>query len=404
MRILHTSDWHLGRALYSKTDRKEEHIAFLEWLLDTIKNESIDVLLVAGDIFDTATPGSTSQKLYYDFLIKVIQTGCKDIVIVGGNHDSPSLLNAPKEILSALKITIVGNACENIEDQIVLINDKNEEPVLIVCAVPFLRERDICRFVEGQSYEDRSKRINQGIQKHYEDIAEFAESKRKQIARDIPIIATGHLSVAGGKRNDDDGVREAYIGNIEAVGGDIFPDLFEYVALGHYHIPSVIKDHIRYCGSPIPMGFGEAGHQKCVYVIDFTNGKNISTIHIPVFQKLKSIIGNKDFIYEQLQQLKVSHDSVWVEIIYNGEDIFSDLSEWAKEQVNNSGIEILKIQNRQFLTEGLTHADTDAKLETLKPVDVFNKLMDKTNVSEDQKSILKEMYQEILDITQLNKE
>jgi exonuclease SbcD len=404
MRILHTSDWHLGRALYSKTDRKEEHIAFLEWLLDTIKKESIDVLLVAGDIFDTATPGSTSQKLYYDFLIKVIQTGCKEIVVVGGNHDSPSLLNAPKEILSALKITVIGNACENIEDQIVLINDKNEEPVLIVCAVPFLRERDISRFVEGQSYGERSKRINEGIQKHYQDMAELAESKRKQIARDIPIIATGHLSVAGGKRNDDDGVRETYIGNIEAVGGDIFPDAFEYVALGHYHIPSAIKEHIRYCGSPIPMGFGEAGQQKCVYVIDFGQDKNISTINIPVFQKLESIIGNKDFIQTRIKELKQSGNSVWVEIIYNGEDIFSDLSEWAKEQAANSGIEILKIQNRQFLNEGLTQADTDTQLESLKPSDVFNKLMEKTKISEDQKSVLKEMYQEILDITQINKE
>jgi len=95
----------------------------------------------------------------------------------------------------------------------------------------------------------------------------------KKLGVAVPIIATGHLPVAGGKRNDDDGVRETYIGNIEAVGNDIFPDAFDYVALGHYHIPSFIKDHIRFCGSPIPMGFGEAGQKKYVTLLNSMTGE-----------------------------------------------------------------------------------------------------------------------------------
>lgn len=397
MKILHTSDWHLGRTLYTKKERQDEHVAFLAWLLNTIHENAIDLLLIAGDIFDTGAPSSTSQRMYYDFLVKVKTAGCEHVIVVGGNHDSPSFLNAPKDILAALNVTVVGNATENIEDEIMVVKDKNEHPAIIVCGVPFLRERDISRFTEGENYADRSKRININIKKHYEEIARLAENKRKEIGIQIPIIATGHLSVAGGQRNEDDGVRETYIGNIEAVGSDIFPDTFDYVALGHYHIPSKIKDHIRYCGSPIPMGFGEAKQTKCVYVIDYTNEKKIETINIPVFQQLESIVGDKLFIEKRLNELKRIGSSVWVEIIYKGNEILPDFSSWINELVANSEIEVLKLQNRTHLHEGLTANDTSDALDELNAFEVFDKLLEKTTIADLQKEELKESYKEIFD-------
>lgn len=398
MKILHTSDWHLGRTLYSKKERQEEHIAFLDWLFKTIKENSIDLLLIAGDVFDTASPNTTSQKMYYNFLVNVRMAGCENVIVVGGNHDSPSFLNAPKDILAALNVVVIGSATEDIGDEIVTVKNKDGDPALIVCAVPFLRERDISRFSERESYTDRSKRINDSIKKHYEEIARLAELKRKELGKAIPIIATGHLSVAGGRRNEDDGVRETYIGNIEAVGYDIFPDTFEYVALGHYHIPSKIKDHIRYCGSPIPMGFGEAKQTKYVNIIDYTkDDKTIETIEIPVFQKLESIVGDKKLIKERLTELKNENSSVWVEVIYTGDDIFPDFSSWVNELIANSKIEILKLQNRQHLNEVLTTNDTADSLDELNALDVFEKLLEKALVSEEQKEELKEAYKEIVD-------
>ncbi len=397
MRILHTSDWHLGRTLYAKKERTEEHKAFLSWLINTIQAQKIDLLLVAGDIFDTASPSSTSQKMYYDFLIKIKHTACKNVVVVGGNHDSPSFLNAPKAILAALNVSVIGNATENIEDEILVIKEQLENPIAIVCGVPFLRERDISRFAEGESYSDRSKRINENIKKHYEAIAALAFQKRIEIGSNLPIIATGHLSVAGGKRNEDDGVRETYIGNIEAVGSDIFPDTFDYVALGHYHVPSTIKEHIRYCGSPIPMGFGEAKQSKCVYIIDFNNGRTIETIEIPVFQKLASITGNKANILESLQKLKQDKSNVWVEIIYKGDELFPDFHTWVNEHIKDSNIEVLKLQNRQFMNEVLSLEDATLSLEELNTSEVFNKLLEKSNINEEQKTTLIESYREIVD-------
>ena len=319
------------------------------------------------------------------------------MIVVGGNHDSPSFLNAPKDVLSALNISVIGNSSENIEDEIIVVKDKDKKPSVIVCGVPFLRERDISRFAEGENYSNRSKRINENVKKHYEEIAKLAENKRKELGENIPIVATGHLSVAGGKRNEDDGVRETYIGNIEAVGSDIFPNTFDYVALGHYHIKSVIKNHIRYCDSPIPMGFGEAGQKKCIYIIDFQNGKKIESLEIPVFQIMESIIGDKSYIEERITELKKTDYSVWVEIIYDGDEIFPDFVSWTNEQTANSNIETLKLQNRQHLINVLTKDDTTNSLEELNAFDVFNKLLDKNEISTEQKAELKDTYKEIVD-------
>ena len=396
MKLLHTSDWHLGRTLYSKKDRHEEHTAFLSWLQAAIKDNSVDLLIVAGDIFDTASPSSVVQKMYYDFLLKIRNAGCKNVIIAGGNHDSPAFLNAPKDILAHLNVCVVGNAGENTEDEVIVIKNEDQKPNAIICIVPFLRERDISRFTEGETYGARSKRIAENIKKHYQKIAEIADNKRKETGEKIPIIATGHLSVAGGKKTDDDGVRETYIGNIECVGSEIFPQVFDYVALGHYHIPSVIEKNVRYSGSPIPMGFGEANQKKSVYIVDFNeNTPNITTLEIPNFQKLESIRGDKCHIYNRLQELIKSDRSVWVEIIYEGSYVFPDLIAWANEMTDDTKIEIIKLQNRQYLYEVLTHDDSTQPLDELDKYDVFDKLLEKHNVSAEQKDELRWLYHEI---------
>jgi exonuclease SbcD len=397
MKLLHTSDWHIGRTLYSKKERQGEHVAFFDWLLATIKKNSIDLLLVAGDIFDTSSPSSSSQKMYYDFLLKVRYSGCQNVVIVGGNHDSPSFLNATKDLLAALKVSVVGNVSENIEDEIVIIRDKDSTPIAVICAVPFLRARDISCFIEGETYTDSSKRISENIKIHYEKVAKCAEVKRNDWGRNLPIIATGHLSVVGGTTCEDDGVRETYIGNIECIGSEIFPPTFDYVALGHYHIAAKISENVRYSGSPIPMGFGEAEQKKSVFVIDFENNiPKVKAIEIPVFQKLESIRGDKSFIEKRLTELRKINKSVWVEVIYEGNEIFSDFTFWVNEHIAGTNIEILKLQNRQYLSEVLAQVDTVQSLDEIDEFDLFDKFLKKNDISDEQKEVLKNTYKEIV--------
>ena len=270
MKILHTSDWHLGRTLYGRR-RYEEFEAFLIWLVETIQQNQIDALLVAGDIFDTSAPSHRAQELYYRFLCRMAASCCRHVVVVAGNHDSPSFLNAPKELLRALDVYVVGNASENLEDEVLVLTAKHGAPELIVCAVPYLRDRDIRVAEAGESIEDKERKLIEGIRSHYADVASLAELKRTELGTEIPIVAMGHLFTAGGQTIDGDGVRELYVGSLAHVTAGIFPENLNYVALGHLHVPQKVNgsEVIRYSGSPLPMGFGEATQQKSVVIVDF---------------------------------------------------------------------------------------------------------------------------------------
>jgi len=142
MKILHTSDWHIGRALYGRK-RYEELEAFLNWLVGLIEDENIDVLLVAGDVFDNSTPGNHAQELYYRFLCRMAASSNRHVVVTAGNHDSPSFLNAPRELLKFLNVHVVGCASDPPADELIVINVPDREPRLIVCAIPYLRDREI---------------------------------------------------------------------------------------------------------------------------------------------------------------------------------------------------------------------------------------------------------------------
>jgi len=255
MKLLHTSDWHLGRSLYGKK-RYEEHSAFLDWLSRTIEDEKVDALIVAGDVFDTSTPSNRAQELYYRFLCRVAASCCRDVVIIGGNHDSPSFLNAPKELFRALNVYVVGAVTDAVNDEVIVLG-KGDKPEAIVCAVPYLRDKDLRTVEPGETIGDKNAKLVEGLKKHYADVCEVAEAKQKEF-RDaghdgIPIVATGHLFTAGGKTVDGDGVRELYVGSLAHVSKDTFPSSIDYFALGHLHIPQVVgkTEHIRYCGPHI---------------------------------------------------------------------------------------------------------------------------------------------------------
>ena len=173
MKILHTSDWHIGSTLYGRK-RYDESEKFLQWLVETIKNHSIEALFVVGDIFDTSTPSNTAQELYYRFLNEVSRTTCRYVIVTGGNHDSPSFLDAPKALLKAFNVYVVGSAAEKGEDEVFVLKDGDNNPEVIICAVPFLRDRDVRQSSEGESYRDKESHLVEGIISHYQKVYEEA--------------------------------------------------------------------------------------------------------------------------------------------------------------------------------------------------------------------------------------
>jgi exonuclease SbcD len=242
VKLLHTSDWHLGRSLYGRK-RYEEFEAFLEWLEGQIQQNAIDVLLVAGDVFDTSAPSNRAQTLYYRFLCRVSASSCRHVVIVAGNHDSPSFLDAPRELLRALDVHVIGTAAADPKEEVLVLTNEGGVPELIVCAVPYLRDRDVRVAEAGESFEDKDQKLLDGIGNHYAAVAAVAEKKREECGLDIPIVGMGHLFTAGGKTVDGDGVRELYVGSLAHVTAGIFPECFDYLALGHHTLQRIAVAH-----------------------------------------------------------------------------------------------------------------------------------------------------------------
>ncbi|RPJ14115.1 MAG: exonuclease subunit SbcD, partial [Desulfobacteraceae bacterium] len=356
MKIIHTSDWHIGRALYGRK-RYEEFEAFLNWLAALMEKENIDVLLVAGDVFDNSTPSNRAQELYYRFLCRVATAPNRHIVITAGNHDSPSFLNAPRELLKFLNIHVVGFVSNSPDEEVIMLAGPNNKAQLIVCAIPYLRDRDIRTAEAGESFEDKERKIIEGIRSHYRMVYEAAEEKRAMLKKPVPIVAMGHLFTAGGQTVDDGGERDLYIGSLAHVGQDVFPEGIDYLALGHLHIPQKVgcSDSIRYSGSPLPIGFGESGHEKSVVLVEFSgNESQVTKVPVPRFQELKTLQGDWQAISSSIAELRSGGKNAWLEIVYEGDEIAGDLHERLDEAVEGTGMEILRVKNNRVLARAMS--------------------------------------------------
>jgi DNA repair protein SbcD/Mre11 len=396
MKILHTSDWHIGRTLYGRK-RYEEFEAFLTWLAETIQQNEIDALLVAGDVFDTSAPSNRAQELYYRFLCRVAASSCRHIVVVAGNHDSPSFLNAPKELLKALDVHVVGSSTASPEDEVLVLRNEQDAPELIVCAVPYLRDRDIRVAEAGESVEDKERKLIDGIRTHYAAVAALAEQKREELGADIPIVGTGHLFTAGGQTVDGDGVRELYVGSLAHVTAGMFPACFNYLALGHLHVPQKVNgsETIRYSGSPLPMGFGEAKQQKSVCQVEFhSTAASVQLIDVPIFQKLERVKGDWDGISNRILELSATDDQGWLEVIYDGTEVIGDLRERLEAAISGAQMEILRIKNNRIIDRVLGQIHEEETLDDLNVNDVFERCLAVHEVPEDQRPELLRAYQE----------
>ncbi|MBC7553617.1 MAG: exonuclease SbcCD subunit D C-terminal domain-containing protein [Taibaiella sp.] len=298
MRVLHTADWHLGRRL-NHLDFTDAHEYFLTWLINTIEDQKIDLLIVAGDIFDSGNPPNSSLRQYYDFLLKVKTTCCRHLVIIGGNHDSVSTLNAPKELLRQMDIHITGGVPEQVHEEIIPIKAKDGTLEAIVCAIPFLRDKDIRLSVSGETSAERETRIKQGIAAHYRQLVPHITEYKNS---GVPVIATGHLFAAGATTSDSE--KDIFVGNLGQVGSGDFPAEYDYIALGHLHRPQLVNSqpHIRYSGSPVALGYSEADHGKKVIVIDFIPGSSpvIEEIGVPAPRRIKKMGGDTLGIRQKL--------------------------------------------------------------------------------------------------------
>jgi exonuclease SbcD len=313
MKIIHTSDWHLGARLHEE-DRADEQRAFLEWLLELMAEERPDALVVAGDVFDVKAPSPAAQRLYYGFLAKAVKSGtCGKVVVVAGNHDSAGLLAAPARLLGELDIAVVARAQdgEAVAEEVVEVKDADGVVGLVVAAVPFMYEAELVNFGAERVPPDapREVRIAAGWRSHYADVITAARAK----AQDVPLVVTGHCTAANAEFSDADSERCRRIGGIDVC--DVTPLAeADYVALGHLHRPQPVKGHetkMFYSGAPLRMSFDEADGAKCVNVVTFpAAGKSpeVRLVKVPQTVPIFTVDGRPDEVRARLAELAADRE------------------------------------------------------------------------------------------------
>jgi exonuclease SbcD len=368
MKILHTSDWHIGQKFMGKS-REEEHKAFFSWLYEIIKKENIDVLVVAGDIFDTGNPPNYALELYYNFLKQLFSIYGLYVIITAGNHDSISTLKAPKQLLEFMNVFVITLGDET-ENELIPIY-KDDKLLGVVCAVPFLRDSVVRKSVSGQTTNERESALNIGIKQHYTTIYEKAIELIDD--KKIPIIATGHLTTVGSRTSESE--RDIYIGGTLDIGSDFLGKLFDYVALGHLHINQTVGvEHVRYSGSPLPLSFSESNHQKKINIIEFKdNNPTIKEIEIPLYRKLQVLKGNLETIKKELKDIE--DKTTWIEIHLNDENSMY-ANQAIREYADELELMILAIKIDRTVRKLEAKELKVTSLDELTPSDVFKRRLE----------------------------
>lgn len=357
-------------------------------------------MIIAGDIFDTGTPPSYAREMYNQFVVDMQKLNCV-LVVLGGNHDSVSTLNESKQILACLNTFVVASTGMAIDEQVFTIPNKLGQPGAILCAVPFIRARDVLQSTAGETGLQKRQALGDAIGQHYQKLYQIAlleQQKQQAKGLDLPIIATGHLTALGVSQSDS--VRDIYIGTLDGFAADGFPPA-DYIALGHIHKPQVVAkaEQIRYSGSPIPLSFDELGTQKQVMLVEFTGGQrsSLTPLAIPVFQPMQVFKGDLLAITAALQQFEHTQASdlaCWLCLEVDSQDYLSDLQQRIQNMTQGLNVEVLQLRRSRNERRQLLNQMHNETLAELSPNDVFEKRLAMETFETDEEQVtLKQVRQ-----------
>lgn len=398
MRIIHTSDWHLGQYFYTRS-RAPEHQAFLHWLVQQVEQHQADAVIVAGDVFDNGAPPSYAREMYNHFVVALQRTGCQ-LVVMGGNHDSVATLNESRALLACLNTRVIAGFDGDINEQVLVLNNRAGEPGALLCAVPFLRPRDVLTSQAGQSGAQKQQALQDAIASHYQRCYQLACEQRETLGRELPIVLTGHLTTVGVATSDS--VRDIYIGTLDAFPAQAFPPA-DYIALGHIHRPQRVAqcEHIRYSGSPIPLSFDELNHEKSVYLVHFEQGKlhEVTALTIPTEQPMQLVKGNLPEIERRLAGFRDYHGDkpVWLDIEIATQDYLSDMQQHIQTLTEPLNVEVLLLRRAREQQQQMLVQLEKETLEELHPAEVFaRRLAQENDVDEPRQQRLKGLFDRVI--------
>ncbi len=359
MRILHTSDWHIGKKIYEQ-DRLDEHARFLDWLLETIIDRDVDVLLVSGDVFDSSMPPARATDLYYRFLFNLYEKTRTHAVIIAGNHDSAVRLAAPGQFLKMARMHVVGGIRDSAKDCVVHLDVNGQTAAF--AAVPYLNEGDILPHIPLEAEIERSLRYREAMKRIYDECLSAMDADIK--------VFMGHYFIQGGTFGDSE--RLVQIGGIAPVRIDDLPGDVDYIALGHLHSPQQIKGDgcpVMYPGSPLPLSFKEAEYDKKVLLVDLGTDVacNIEKVTVPVFRKLVRVKGNLDELLRKAGSEDWKDKYIEVKVLLDGPTI--GLGDTVRQAFAQKGGRVLVVESVLPTAGGEIISTEDIKTKT--PVEIF---------------------------------
>ena len=409
IKFLHTADWHIGQ-FFHEYDRTYEHQQFLNWLLKTLKDEQINVLLISGDVFDLSNPSAASIKMFYSFLNQAVKRNTDlQVIVTAGNHDSASRLESPKPLLESSNIHIVGlvekdeNGAIDYNKITIPLKDKEGNVKVWCIAAPFLRMGDY------PAIPDCTNPYTEGVARFYKEAYAYA-ALQKQAGQ--AIIAMGHLHARQAEISDLDQTERLIMGGVECISAAAFDENIRYVALGHIHKAQRIggKEHIRYCGSPLPMSFSETNYRHQVVVFDIKEEKteNLKVIEVPVsvpLRRIPAVHSSLTDVLVSIEQLAVYKGDtsiapyLEVRVLLDGPE--PGLRHKIEMALSGKNLRLAKIDVRydsgSMESEG-TKIVKQEQLDELKPLDVLHKIyQNKYNnpLPEDLLKLFQQVTQEI---------
>lgn len=338
LKILHTSDWHLGKRLLQHS-RLEEQELFLEWLLGQIIFQQVDFLIVAGDIFDSVNPPAKAVSAYYHFLNELTQKTSCQVLIIAGNHDSGAHLEAPREILKNHHVHVWGTLAEEPEEHWVQLSSLNDPSKYIqFVALPFFRTHELLTWKKKLLPEQEENELLPLINK-------FLQSVPRVHGRPTILIAHhlfGEYQLAGSE----------HLVSLSGLSSIPLSELkqFEYVALGHIHNAQTLSTknpHAQYCGTPIPLKFSELSERK-VFSLEFEDEQltKVEPVPVPRFRCLKKLVLSKSNYKEKLSQLSVDQGDLypWLEVIFKHDGPLGDYAKKIRDLVDTLPFELVSLR------------------------------------------------------------
>ncbi|MEX8192666.1 exonuclease subunit SbcD [Comamonas guangdongensis] len=402
MRILHTSDWHLGQHFMGQS-RQAEHRALIAWLLEQVQAHAVDAVLVAGDIFDTGAPPSYARELYNQLVARLHQAGVA-LLILGGNHDSVSVLDESRDLLRHLGTQVIAATGTPLQ-HVITLPRRGGEPGCIVCALPFIRARDVLQSQAGQSAQDKQLALQNAIQSIYQQVYAAALEQQAELqqslGRRLPIIASGHLTTVGASSSES--VREIYVGSLEAFPTNAFPPA-DYIALGHIHQPQKVGglEHIRYSGSPIALGFDEARQAKQMLLVELDDAglQAVTPLAVPMFQALVALRCTLADLPGALKNAASGPDpkrAAWLDVTIEEDDYLADLPARVQALAEGLAVQVLRIKRQRGSAAPQLQSQAMESLDELTPLEVFARRLAQETLEPPLQQALTERYRSVVE-------